>query len=157
MSNHALVRSLLALLFLGALLHPLRARAEEADQPQAQAAPAGPTAPVPAPPALSPEDAALQAIQEEGRLLVAAVVEQMAGLKPGPELLALQRQIEQIKRETTVRFLTARADFSRARGDEASALEAEKVIDQILHPAATPAETGPQPREKSVDPKGGSR
>jgi hypothetical protein len=151
------VRRLLAALFLGVLLFPQWARAEEAAEPQGQATPAQPASPVPAVPVLSPEDAALLAIQEEGRQQVAAVVQQMAGLKPGPELLELQRRVELIKRDTTVQFLTARAQFSRARGDETAALEAEKVIDLILHPAPPPAETAPQPREKFADPKGGSR
>lgn len=157
MSNHVFARSLLALLFIGALLHPLRARAEEAAQPQAQAAPATPASPAPAAPALSPEEAALHAIQEEGRRQVASIVEQMSGLTPGPELRELQQRVELIKRDTTVQFLAARAQFSRERGDEAAALEAEKVIDLILHPTPPPAETAPQPREKSADPKGGSR
>lgn len=155
MLNQVFARRILAVLFLGALLIAPPARAEEADQPSAQATPAQSPTPAVAAPALSPEDAALRAIQDEGQRQVAAIVQQLAALSQGPELLELQKRVEQIKQDTTVQFLAARARFARERGDEAAAITAEAVINQILHPAPPPTAAGPQLPDKSASAKGG--
>jgi hypothetical protein len=155
MLSHVHSRRLIAVIFLGALLLPQTSHAEDAAEPTAQATPAPTAPPVAVAPVLNPEEAALRAIQEEGQRQVAAIVQEMAGLQPGQALRDLQARIVQIKRDSLVQFLTARAGFDRARGDEAAALQAEKVIEQIVHPAPPPAEGGPQLPDKSAVTKGG--
>jgi hypothetical protein len=107
-------------------------------------------------PPLTPEQMALLSIQEEGQRQVAEVVRSMEGVPPGPALVQLQSQIVQIKMDTYVRFLTATAEFARARGDEPAALEAERIIEQVLHPQAPAEPAAPQPREKAAQ-EGGQR
>ncbi len=95
---------------------------------------------VPLAPQLTPEERALQAVQEEARVAVAELAKSMAGLPDGPALRALERKVEQTKRDYRVQFLQVKADFARKRGDLAAMHQAEDLIDRILHPRpATPA------------------
>jgi hypothetical protein len=128
------------------------ARAEESVVTKSGAAGAHPATPAPAPTA---EEQALAAIQEEGQQRVALVLQSMQGMQPGPAMEAAQAQIVQIKTDTYVRFLSAIAGFARARGDEKTALEAEKIMEQVLHPQAPAGPQSPQPRDKSAGQGGG--
>jgi hypothetical protein len=148
-------RYVLAALFLGAMTVPRCSSAEDAVEAQAQAAVAQTTQPTVLAPSLSPEETALLAIQEEGQRQVGALIQAMAGVRPGPALLELQANLVRVKRDTLVQFLSTRAQFDRARGDEAAALEAEKLIEQIVHPAVPPASDRQQLPDKSAEQKGG--
>jgi hypothetical protein len=150
MKSRVLLRGYFAALLAAAAFHA--AQAEESVVTKSQAVGTQPAAPAPAPTA---EEQALAAIQEQGQQRVAQVLQSMQGMQPGPAMEALQAQIVQIKTDTYVRFLSAISGFARARGDEKAALEAEKIIEQVLHPQVPAEPSAPQPRDKSAVQGGG--
>lgn len=92
----------------------------------------------------------LQEIQTEGRRRVAELAKQAQGLRPGPQLTALQRQVERVKLETRLSFLETLATLARARGHATLADEAARFARQLR---AAPAAAGPaadRPREKTA-------
>jgi hypothetical protein len=150
MKHRVLFQGYLAALLAGAAFHTVQA--DESVVTKSQAVGTQPAAPAPAPTA---EEQTLAAIQEQGQQRVAQVLQSMQGMQPGPAMEALQAQIVQIKTDTYVRFLSAIAEFARARGDESAALGAEKIIEQVLHPQAPAQPSAPQPRDKSAGQGGG--
>ena len=107
--------------------------ADEASNPAAPAAEAsaGP-ADVASPRPLTPEEAALQAIDAEGQALVASLL--AVGVADPSRMEEVQQQIQKVKRETRIRLLEAKADFARDRGDDQGLIEARKALEALLHP-----------------------
>lgn len=99
---------------------------------------AGAAAPVPsvARPAPAPgsEEAVLEEIMAESRAEVAALGERLAAASDPQEQLRLQHAIVQAKTDARLRFLQAKVDFARERGDEAAAQEALLVRDHVVNP-----------------------
>jgi hypothetical protein len=92
----------------------------------------------------------LQEIQEEGRRRIAELTKQAQGMRPGPQLTALQRDVESVKLETRLCFLETLARFARARGYEALANDATRAARQLRE---APAASGPgidMPMEKAT-------
>jgi hypothetical protein len=106
---------------------------------------------------LTEEEMALLSIQADGQRQVEEIVQSMQGVTAGPAFEEFQARIVRIKLETYVRFLTAIAEFARARGDEPAALESERIIEQVLHPQPPQAPDAPQSPEKPTTPEGGPR
>jgi hypothetical protein len=96
------------------------------------------------------EERALLEIEADGQRQVVELSKALAALPPGPERRALSARITQIKQETLVKLLRARAGFALQRGDLAAAREIELVIEDVLHPhvPAPPAESRAKPQVK---------
>ncbi len=135
MSRRSLIAPLLALSLIVLLPAAVRADAE-VKATAGQAAPASGEARVARPP-LTAEEKALLAVQEQNQAQIEALVKSMAGLPDGPALRALERKIEQVKREGQVQFLRVKVQFARQRGDLAAAHESERMIELILNPPPT--------------------
>ncbi|MBI5708759.1 MAG: hypothetical protein HZC42_00390 [Candidatus Eisenbacteria bacterium] len=105
-------------------------------------------------PPLTAEEKALLAVEEQNQAQVEALVKSMAGLPDGPALRALERKIEQVKREGQLQFLRVKVQFARQRGDLAAAHEAERMINLILNPPpATPGTVArPEPGKEGGRP-----
>jgi hypothetical protein len=95
----------------------------------------------------------LQEIQEEGQRRVAELTKQTKGLRPGPQLTALQKDVERVKLETRLCFLETLVALARARGHDALADDAMRAARQLR---AAPAAIGPavdMPMEKAASGK----
>jgi len=142
MSRFLLLSSSLALAFL--TLAPAAAPAADEVKPVAKAAVVAPGTTAPRP-ALTAEEKALFAVEEEGRLQVDALVKSMAGLPDGPVLRALERKVEEVKQDGRIQFLQVKVQFARQRGDLATAQQAEQMIDLILNPPKPASAPGARP------------
>lgn len=132
MSRRSLIAPLLALSLI--VLLPAAVRADgEVKATAGLAAPGSGEARVARPP-LTAEEQALLTVQEQNQAQVEALVKNMTGLPDGPALRALERKIEQVKREGQVQFLRVKVQFARQRGDLAAAHESERMIELILNP-----------------------
>ncbi len=80
------------------------------------------------------EQREIETIQAEGRRKVAALAKSLVGLPDGPQAREIQGRIERVKAETEVQTLAAIAQHARARGDGATAREADRQIELRLHP-----------------------
>lgn len=95
----------------------------------------------------------LQEVQAEGSRRVAELTKRAQGMRPGPQLTALQRDVERAKLETRLCFLETLAALGRARGHDAVADDAVRAARQLR---AAPAGAGPavdMPKEKPVPEK----
>ena len=136
-----------SLLVLPVLL-ALPALAEDAGAPAARAIPAmrapapgsAPQSTIVAPPRrpMSAEEKAVLDIQEKARLDVEHLSAGLAGMHDAAAELALQKRIEQIKRDAWVHALQTHAAFARQRGDLETAMQADRTIDRLLHPRPEP-------------------
>ena len=92
------------------------------------------TAKAATPPRYTPEQQALMAIQEEGRVQVRELADRIK-TETDPERRAeLDRQAIEIKKQTRIRFLETLAGFARQRGDEVIELQAMDQIENIKNP-----------------------
>src|SRR5262245_6777650 len=66
-------------------------------------------------PPLSNEEKALLAVQEEGQQQVLALMRTLEGLSAGPERLAMEKKIAQVKQDYWIKMLRTKVDFARAR------------------------------------------
>jgi hypothetical protein len=104
----------------------------------AAAEPASPGTEAPASLQLTPREQALEAILDEGRVRVAALVTEMQADPARSD--EIQREICRIKADANVRFLQAQVDFARADGNEAQLLKAQQALDNAVNPpVAVPA------------------
>ena len=83
---------------------------------------------------LTADELALQAIVTEGQARVAALLAR--GQADPSRMDEIQREIGRVKADTNVRFLQAKADFARARADEAELQEAQQALEMVLNPPA---------------------
>jgi len=97
---------------------------------------------------LTAEETALVDVEEQGRRQVAELVAAAKALPDGPARRALERKVEEVKKQSRVEFLRVKVRFARERGDLAAAREAEQRIDFILNPPMPPA-VAPAAREKA--------
>ncbi len=108
-------------------------------------------------PPQSAEDKALAAVDEAGRQHVAALLAQLQAATQPETVRALERRIVEAKLLQRADFLRTKIRFATARGDNATADEAQRVLRALLDPASvaeSPANvTGPV---KDV-PKGDAR
>lgn len=101
-------------------------------------------------PRYSPEEQALRAIQEEGRVQVRELAEQIRNESDPERRLELQQQAVEIKKQNRVRFLETLAGFARQRGDEIVEKQALDQIDRIKNPprfTGTPIRQTPEKSE----------
>jgi hypothetical protein len=97
---------------------------------------------------LTAEEQVLVDVQEQGRRQVAELVATAKDLPDGPARRALERKVEEVKKQNRVDFLRVKVRFARERGDLAAAQEAEQRIELILNPPKPPA-VAPAAREKA--------
>jgi hypothetical protein len=110
-----------------------------------------------APPILAPRtphQRAIAEVQEQGRLKVRELVAAMEALADGPALEALQRKVEQTKRETRLTILRMHVAHAREIGDLALAAEAQRQVDLMLDP---PKPVVAKVSRPAPDAAGGSR
>lgn len=131
MSRFLLLSCSLALAFL--TLAPAVVAAADEVKPVVKAAVVAPGTAATRP-ALTAEEKALFAVEEEGRSQVDALVKSMAGQPDGPVLRALERKVEAVKQDGRIQFLQVKIQFARQRGDLATAQQAGQMIDLILNP-----------------------
>jgi TolA-binding protein len=85
-------------------------------------------------PRLSAEGEALLAIREDGRRQVQQIAAEMAGLQDAERIRQLQGRIQDIKKQTRIRFLEEKIRFASERGDHAVEAEAQRLIDRLRNP-----------------------
>jgi hypothetical protein len=98
----------------------------------------------------SEEQATLAAIRAGGQTSVQALVEDLARAADDAARIDLQKRIQQAKFDTEVRFLEESARLARARGDEQTAVDAERVRVLILEPLVPAENAAPQSRQKGA-------
>lgn len=97
--------------------------------------------------------ATLRDVQEQGRKHVVEIAARLATTPPGPQRVALQRQVEAAKLEARLTYLAALANWAQAHGQTALAAQAEEVARRLTE-LAQPALPGTDmPREKVRAPK----
>ena len=79
------------------------------------------------------ERRALRALRENAVQRVQALVDRMRALPPG-EFEALERQAQDIKRQSEVDFLRTKLTFARGRGDSNAAHDLEAAIELLVNP-----------------------
>lgn len=95
---------------------------------------------------LTPEQKALEAIREEARVQVQAIVAQIVNLPDSPARHDLMRRASEIKKQAEVRCLETKLAFAHERGDVVAIQEIETALDRMLHPtvrAIPPGTPGP--------------
>jgi hypothetical protein len=101
------------------------------------------------------EKRALSALREDAVQRVQALVVRMRALPPGAEFEALERQAQDIKRQSEVDFLRTKLSFARGRGALAAAHELEEAIDLLLNPPKPVV--SPDEAERAASPMKGGR
>jgi hypothetical protein len=96
----------------------------------------------------------LQEIQAEGSRRVAELTKSAPGTQPGPQLTALQRDVEKVKLETRLRFLETLAALARARGYGALADEATRAARQLRETPAAIGSAVDMPARKAAPERG---
>ena len=71
--------------------------------------------------------------------------------------MEIQREVVQAKLDTQVQWLVTRARFERDRGNEATALEAERYVQMLLHPERTAPITAEQQKAEKAKVTEGAR
>jgi hypothetical protein len=103
----------------------------------------------------SAEKKALLDLRQDAQQRVRELVVRMNALPEGPELEAIAREVQSIKRQSDLDFLTTKLTFARGRGDLAAMHELEEAIELMVNPrkaAVSPAEAA-----RAAAAKGGER
>jgi hypothetical protein len=100
----------------------------------------------------TPMDVELFAVLDRQREALAALRTRFREAKDDRTALAVQREIDRVKRDSEISLLRVQADWARRAGRIEAASQIEAAIEQILHPKA-PLAVGRVQR----DPAGGSR
>jgi len=101
----------------------------------------------------TPMDIELRGVLDRQREALAALHARFRGAKDDVAALAIQREIDRVKRDTEISLLRVQADWARRSGRSEAASQIEAAIEQILHPRA-PLAVGRVQRDA---PAGGSR
>ena len=88
------------------------------------------------------EDRELQRIHEAARERVQALAANLQSLPDGPESRAIQQQISETKRQAYIGHLEVILASARDHGDEATVLEAEKMLAHLNQPPQPAAGSG---------------
>lgn len=102
------------------------------------------------------EEQALLEVEATGQAQVTELSRLSGSLAPGPERDALLRRAAEIKRDTRVSLLRARADFARRRGDILGARAIEDALSALLAPRPVPP-AGVRAPTKTAPRDGGQR
>lgn len=115
-----------------AVVSPGFATDDEAQKPRKAVSPE--TARAESPPRYSAEEQALRAIQDEGRMRVRELAEQISKETDSERRMELQQQAVEIKKQNRIQFLETLAEFARQRGDEIVEQQALDQIENIKNP-----------------------
>ena len=98
----------------------------------------------------TPMDVELFRVLDQQRETLAALRTRFRDAKDDRAALAIQREIDRVKRDTEISLLRIQADWAKRAGRTEAASQLEAAIEQILHPRA-PLAAGRVQRDPPAD------